>query len=159
MSNNPSIKKAKFKVGDIICKTVYPGSDTWHQVCEVLAVAPREYVLRPIQSKTSQHDWSMTSTISGASYLSRGGWEEEQTTLFRGRTLEQEKKDKENAMRNMVRKIVKEELAAMGYSVNPINSSFEGPFKTPHERKFDVEAYEDGDFDFADDDIHTHVDM
>lgn len=115
---------AKFKVGDIICKTIYPGSDTWQQVCQVLAVRPKEYELRPIQSRTSQRGWSMESQISGASYLLRGGWEEDQTTLFTERTLEQEKRDQEEAkkqekmeqqeaLRSLVREIVKEELAMM----------------------------------------------
>ena len=123
---------AKFDVGDIICKKIYPGRDTWEQVCEVLEVNRDHYKLRPIQSRTTERDWSTTSYISGATFLHRGGWEEDQTSLFSGITLEEtqqreecEKKFKirqmiQEEMQTIIRKIVREELVAAGVPCDSI---------------------------------------
>ncbi len=103
----------KFKVGDIICMHTYHGSDHWQQVCKVLEVKRDHYSLQPIQSRTSDRGWSTESKISGCSYLVRGGWQEEQTTLFVEPTLEHEKKEQDNILRTMIREIVREELALL----------------------------------------------
>lgn len=102
--------EAKFKVGDIVCKSIYPGRDHWQQVCEVLKVDNYHYTLRPIQSRTKDRDWSMTSYISGANSLRRGSWEEDQTNLYREVTLEEQKRRSDNELEAKIRQIVREEL-------------------------------------------------
>jgi hypothetical protein len=101
---------AKFKVGDIVCQHTYPGRDHWQQVSEVIAVTANGYKVRHIQFRTSERDWSTTSNTMGT-YIPRGDWPEEQTTLFYGKTLEQEKHENDSEKEKLIRKIVREELA------------------------------------------------
>ena len=112
---------SKFKVGDIICTSTYPGRDHWQQVAEVRGVHKSHYSLRPIQSRTTDRDWSTESEISGARILSRGGWEEAQTQLFHGPTLEAKKRAEEAVLEAKIRRIVREEMAAAQTPVAPVD--------------------------------------
>lgn len=101
---------SKFKVGDIVCISTYPGRDHWMQVAEITEVHDNHYAYRPIQFKRSGVEWSTKSRLGGCDLLSRGGWQEEQTSLFHGKTLEQEEKEKDDRLRQIVREIVREEI-------------------------------------------------
>jgi hypothetical protein len=119
-----------FKVGDIICMHYYPGRDHWQTVGEVIGKDQQSYHVRLIQSSTSSHGWQKCVSGNGAfefptRYLSRGGYEEAQTTLFSGKTIEDEEREKEAQARQKeiadearIREIVKEEIANFYQNAN-----------------------------------------
>jgi hypothetical protein len=83
-------KNKNFKVGDIVCFRQYPGRDKWEQVGEIMEVHPTYYKYRAIQFRTMDSQWSTTRALACTPFtITRGNWEENQTELFKERTLEQ----------------------------------------------------------------------